>query len=344
MVTERKLSVLHAIVRDYVDTNEPVGSKGIVERHRFGVSAATIRNDMAQLEDDELIVAPHTSAGRVPTDKGYRVYVDTLAKLRPLSSGQRAAIERFIGESVDLDDVMTRTVRLLSQLTNQVAVVQYPSLRRTMVRHIELVAVGEDRVLCVLILGSGVVEQQVARLPSAAVTEAWVHGLRDRIAEATVGNEVEQGAAHIGRLIDTIDEWTGVGEAEIAGQVLAVVREQLHANRTDRIAIAGAAHLSRPVEFAETLPTVLEAIEEQVMLLRLFDEMVQNEREVAASIGRENEPYGLSAASIIASNYEAEGESVSRIGVLGPVRMDYAWNISAIRTVARFLSRTLSEE
>lgn len=344
MVSDRRLSVLHAIVRDYVDTNEPVGSKGIVERHSFGVSAATIRNDMAQLEDDELITAPHTSAGRIPTDKGYRLYVDTLARLRPLSAGQRAAIERFMGESIDLDDVMARTVRLLSQLTHQVAVVQYPSMRRTVVRHIELVAVGEDRVLCVLILGSGVVEQQIARLPSAAVTEAWVHGLRDRIASATVGREIDAGAAEVQRLLDTIEEWTDPGESHIAGQVLSVVREQLHANRSGRIAIAGAAHLSRPSEFADSLPAVLEAIEEQVTLLRLFDDMVQNERDVAASIGRENEPYGLSAASIIASSYESDGDSVSRIGVLGPVRMDYAWNISAIRTVARFLSRTLGEE
>src|SRR5574338_959034 len=104
MVSERSLAVLHAIVGDYVSSNEPVGSKTIVERHRFGVSAATIRNDMALLEEEELIVAPHTSSGRVPTDKGYRLYVDTLAKIRPLSAAQKTAIERFLGESRDLDD------------------------------------------------------------------------------------------------------------------------------------------------------------------------------------------------------------------------------------------------
>lgn len=344
MVSERGLAVLHAIVRDYVDSNEPVGSKGIVDRHSFGVSAATIRNDMALLEEEDLIIAPHTSAGRVPTDKGYRLYVDTLAKLRPLSQTQRGAIERFIGESVDLDDAMSRTVRLLSQLTNQVAVAKYPSLKRTVVRHIELVALGEDRVLSVLILGTGVVEQQVTRLPAAQVTEAWISGLRERIAEAAVGRDLEAAAERIRTLDSTVLEWSEPGEADLIQRVLSVVGEQLHANRKDRIAIAGTAHLSRPVEFAETLPTVLEAIEEQVMLLRLFDEMVQNSREVAASIGRENEAYGLSSASIIASNYESAGDSVSRIGVLGPVRMDYAWNISAIRTVARHLSRALSEE
>src|SRR5690606_13059085 len=207
MVSERSLAVLHAIVSDYVASNEPVGSKAIVERHSFGVSAATIRNDMALLEEDELIAQPHTSSGRVPTDKGYRLYVDTLAKFRPLTSAQRAAITRFLGGSNDLDDAMARSVRLLAQLTNQVAVVQYPSMRRTTIRHLDLVVLGEDRVLSVLILGSGVVEQQLARLPGSHVTETWVHGLRDRIAGAIVGADVDSGITELTVLHDTVEDW-----------------------------------------------------------------------------------------------------------------------------------------
>ncbi|MBL3698102.1 heat-inducible transcriptional repressor HrcA [Leucobacter luti] len=344
MISERSLAVLHAIVGDYVSSNEPVGSKAIVDRHQFGVSAATIRNDMALLEDDELIAQPHTSSGRVPTDKGYRLYVDTLARVRPLTAAQRTAIERFLGESTDLHDVMARTVRLLSQLTNQVAVAQYPSLRRTVVRHIDLVAIGEDRVLCVLILGSGVVEQQVAWLPASQVTEAWVHGLRERIASAAVGADVEAAAAAVAELEVRIAEWAGPEEADLVRRVLDVVGSQLRSNRTERIAVAGAANLSRPGEFAGALPVVLEAIEEQVTLLRLFDELVQDGRDVTASIGRENHAYGLSAASVIATNYEEEGASVSKLGVLGPLRMDYAGNISAVRAVARYLNRFLGEE
>lgn len=342
MVSERSLAVLHAIVSDFVASNEPVGSKSIVERHSFGVSAATIRNDMALLEEDELIAQPHTSSGRVPTDKGYRLYVDTLSKLRPLSAAQRSAIERFLGESSDLDDVMARTVRLLAQLTNQVAVVQYPSLRRIAVRHIDLVALGESRVLSVLILGNGIVEQQTASLPAAQVTEAWVSGLRDRIAGAVIGREVDAADAAIADLAVSIDEWAGPGEGELIQRVLDVVRGQLRANRSDRIAVAGAANLTRPGEFAHSLPAVLSAIEEQVTLLRLFDELVQDEREIAASIGRENEPYGLEGASIIATNYEQGGDS--RLGVLGPMRMDYVGNIQAVRAVARYLNRLLGEE
>lgn len=343
MVSERSLAVLHAIVGDYVSSNEPVGSKAIVERHHFGVSAATIRNDMALLEEDELIAQPHTSSGRVPTDKGYRLYVDTLAKIRPLSGSQRSAIERFLGESNDLDDVMARTVRMLAQLTNQVAVVQYPSLGGTTVRHIDLVAIAEDRVLCVLILGSGVVEQQLAWLPAARVTEAWVHGLRGRIAEAVVGVDVDSGVAALTKLADTVTEWAEPTEAPLVERVLEVVRSQLQANRSERIAFAGAANLTRADAFAGSLPGVLDAIEEQVTLLRLFGELAHEGRAVAASIGRENAPYGLSAASVIASPYEDGGVS-SKLGVLGPTRMDYAGNIAAVRAVARYLNQILGEE
>lgn len=342
MVPERSLAVLHAIVSDYVALNEPVGSKSIVERHAFGVSAATIRNDMALLEDDDLIAQTHTSSGRVPTDKGYRLYVDTLAKLRPMTAAQRSAIERFLGESSDLDDVMARTVRLLSQLTNQVAVVQYPSLRTVAVRHIDLVALGENRVLCVLILGNGVVEQHTAMLPAERANEPWLTTVRERIAANVVGQDIDAADRAVTELAATAHEWADPADAPLALLVLGAVSQQLQANRSDRIAVAGAANLTRPGEFAGSLPTVLEAIEEQVTLLRLFGELVQDERDIAASIGRENEAYGLSDASIIATNYEQAG--ASRLGVLGPLRMDYAGNIQAVRAVARYLNRLLSED
>ena len=341
MISERGLAVLHAIVGDYVASNEPVGSKTIVDRHHFGVSAATIRNDMALLEEEDLIVAPHTSSGRVPTDKGYRLYVDTLAKIRPLTPAQRAAIERFLGESNDVDEVLARTVRLLSQLTNQVAVVQYPSLKRTQVRHIDLVAVAEDRVLCVLILGSGVVEQQLASLPAARVTEAWVNGLRDRIAGALVGHDLEGAATAAQELNDTVATWAQPAETELVQRVLGVVLAQLQANRNEKITIAGAANLTRAGGFGGNLSSVLEAIEEQVTLLRLFGELAREGRDISASIGRENEPYGLAGASVIASSYEHHGEGSSNLGVLGPIRMDYASNIATVRAVASYLSKVL---
>lgn len=133
MVSDRGLEVLRAIVQDYVDSREPVGSKAIVDRHQFGVSAATIRNDMALLEEEELIVAPHTSSGRVPTDKGYRLFVDTLEEQRAITHSQRQAIERFLGEADDLEQLYGRTVRVLSQLTGQLAMIGSPGSNRLVV-------------------------------------------------------------------------------------------------------------------------------------------------------------------------------------------------------------------
>src|SRR3954454_9506951 len=151
MLDERKLEVLRAIVEDYVSTQEPVGSKTLVERHNLGVSPATIRNDMAALEDEGYIAQPHTSAGRIPSDKGYRLFVDRLSTVKPLSGAARRAIETFLNGAYDLDDVVGPPVRLLATLPRQVAVVQYPSLTRSSVRHVELVPVASNRLLLVLI-------------------------------------------------------------------------------------------------------------------------------------------------------------------------------------------------
>ena len=142
MQEERRLAVLRAIVEDFVATEEPVGSKALVERHGLNVSPATVRNDMAALEDEGYITQPHTSAGRVPTDKGYRLFVDRLTTVKPMSVAEKRAISTFLDGAVDLDDVVNRSVRVLSQLTRQVAVVQYPTLSRSTVRHVELVRAG----------------------------------------------------------------------------------------------------------------------------------------------------------------------------------------------------------
>lgn len=344
MVSERGLEVLRAIVQDYVASREPVGSKAIVERHNFGVSAATIRNDMAQLEDEELIVAPHTSSGRIPTDKGYRLFVDTLNEKRSLNASQKQAIERFLGEANDLDDILSRTVRLLAQLTNQVAVVQYPSFRRTTVRHLELVAVGENRILCVLITANGLVEQAVAKIPEALVNEAWLTGMRDRIREVIVGKEVSEAQQALERARDDETGWASHTERDVVRAITAVILDQLRANHMDRLALAGTANLVKTeVDFSQSVSPLLEAIEEQVTLVKLFSELAADEQ-VRATIGRENEQYGLPETAIVSGTYESSPDAVSRVAVVGSMRMDYAGNIAAVRAVARYLSKTLGDE
>ena len=341
MVSERGLQVLRAIVQDYVDTNEPVGSKSIVDRHQFGVSAATIRNDMALLEDEELITAPHTSSGRVPTDKGYRVFVDHLAELRPLTGAQRSAIASFLDGPVDLDDLLVRTVRSLTRLTGQVAIVQYPSFARANVSHVEFVHLGASRVVVIVVTDTGRVSQRLAFLREE-LDESDVARVKSDIAALVTGKSVRDGAQAVAELLAT--PATGDGLDQALRTVALIVAEELEEFRQDKLVMAGSATLARrESDFRGSIYPLLEAIEEQVTLLRLMGEMVADEHGLAASIGRENEPFGLPEASVIAGDYDATGTR-ARVGVLGPTRMDYPTNLAAVRAVAHYLSRLLDED
>jgi heat-inducible transcriptional repressor len=342
MVSERSLAVLRVIVQDYVASREPVGSKTIVDRHSFGVSAATIRNDMAQLEEEELIAAPHTSSGRVPTDKGYRVFVDQLTELRPLSSGQRQAIETFLGQAVDLDDVLARTVRLLSQLTSQVALAQYPSFGNSRVRHIELVVLAPTRLMTVLITDTGRVDQRLLD-GEHGLDDSGLAELRSAFNSELGGLALADAAEHLQGIAASVSP----ARAAVAADVARSIGEQIAAHRQDRLVMAGAANLARTEsDFSGSIFPVLEAIEEQVTLLKLFGEMeIGDDGDgVGASIGRENEGFGLGETSVLASGYTASGGSVARLGVLGPTRMDYSNNMVAVRAVARYLTRLLGED
>jgi heat-inducible transcriptional repressor len=342
MVSERGLQVLRAIVEDYVDTREPVGSKAIVERHAFGVSAATIRNDMALLEDEELIAAPHTSSGRVPTDKGYRVFVDHLAEVRPLSPAQRTAITSFLDGPGDLDDVLARTVRALTQLTGQVAIVQYPSFSRANVTHVELVQLGGGRMLVIVVTDTGRVSQRMAFVRDD-FDETDLARIRAELGTLLVGRSVRDGLQRISDHLDAAPA-TGAPHEAATAAIVRVVAEELEEFRQDRLVMAGSATLARrEADFRGSIYPLLEAIEEQVTILNLMGEMVADEKGLAASIGRENEPFGLGEASVVASDYDATG-SLARVGVLGPTRMDYPTNLATVRAVARYLTRMLEQD
>ena len=338
MSDERRLAVLRAIVEDYVSTREPVGSKVLVERHNLGVSPATIRNDMAVLEEEGYIAQPHTSAGRVPTDKGYRIFVDRLSSVKPLSPAERRAIQTLISDPVDLDDVLERTVRALAQLTRQVAVVQYPSLSRSAVRHVELVPLGGTRLLVVLITDAGRVEQRMVDV-DLPVPEQVVGELRARLNSLASGQSLGLVA---GRL-ETVPDAFRPEDRDLVRAVLAALEDSLTAGREDRVVLAGTANLARSGTDFASLSPVLEAIEEQVVLLRLLSEMADDPASgVAVRIGHENDHAGLLDTSVVSSGYGSGGEVVARLGVLGPTRMDYPTTMAAVRAVARYVSRIIS--
>ena len=338
MSEDRRLDVLRAIVQDYVQTHEPVGSRMLVERHNLGVSPATIRNDMAALEDAGFIAQPHTSAGRVPTDKGYRLFVDRLSTIKPLSAPERKAIQLFLEDAVDLDDVVDRSVRLLAQLTHQVAVVQYPSLRRSALRHLELVPVGESRLLVVIITDNGRVEQRTLELDEP-LAEHVVPELRARLNATVAGRRL----VDLPEPLEEMAHAFAMADQPLVHRVIRVVEDTLAEATEERIVMAGTANLARSgTDFSQTIRPVLEALEEQVVLLRLLSEMAEDSVGVAVRIGRETQHAGLAETSIVAAGYGADGDPVARIGSLGPTRMDYAGTIASVRAVARYLSRILA--
>ena len=337
MISERSFEVLRAIVQDYVSTREPVGSKALLERHGFGVSSATIRNDMSILEEEGLIHAPHTSAGRVPTDSGYRVFVDRLNELKQLSGAERQAMETLLSGSADLDEILGRSVRMLSQLTNQVAMVQYPTLGKAKVRGFELVPVADTKVMVMLISDNGRIQQHVVEL-GVVIDLGVLVRVRGQISELIVGLALSEVAKATSEVAVNF-------EAKDRGFVAAVIlslQDQVDANRQDKLVLAGTANLVRSeLDFGGNLSPLLDAIEEQVVLLRLISEMEADQHGVSLLIGSENRIEGLSQASVLVSGYGAADESLAKVGVLGPPRMDYSTNISAVRAIARYLSKSL---
>ncbi len=336
MSEPRKLEVLRAIVEDYVHTREPVGSKALVDRHHLGVSSATIRNDMAALEEEGLIMAPHTSSGRIPTDKGYRLFVDQLSSVKPLSAAERRAISVLLEGSSDLDDILERTVRTLAHLTNQVAVVQYPRSASATVRHIEFVSLAAHQVLVVLILASGKVEQNVIDIGDT-VDDATLAGLRHEFLAALNGLAVAVLPETAAKVPPTVPP-AHQGPASRLAQGLALLARSA---REDRIVMAGTANLARSNnDFPLSIGPVLDALEEQVVLLRLLEAMAQDSLGMAVMIGRENPHDSLAEASVVATGY-GPGAS-AKLGVVGPTRMNYPNTMSSVRAVAQYLSRILA--
>jgi len=338
MQNDRRLAVLRAIIEDYVSTEEPVGSKALVERHGLGVSPATVRNDMAVLEEEGYITQPHTSAGRVPTDKGYRLFVDRLSTVKTMSQAEKRAIASFLDGAVDLDDVVQRSVRLLSQLTRQVAVVQYPILARSTVRHVELVSLTPTRLLVVLILSTGRVEQRLLELP-AALGEDALADLRNRVNRAAVGEVIADAATALRALPEQVAPLERVAAVVVDTLIEAMSDHRSH----ERIAVAGASNLARYGDsFDTSVRPLLEALEEHVVLLKLIGEATSGGL-VTVRIGAEGPYEELASTSVVTTGYGPDDEALASLGVVGPTRMDYPGTMAAVRAVARYLSRILDE-
>ncbi|WP_306359706.1 heat-inducible transcriptional repressor HrcA [Nocardia sp. CC227C] len=340
---QRRLEVLRAIVADYIATKEPIGSKSLVDRHNLGVSSATVRNDMAVLEAEGYITQPHTSSGRIPTDKGYRQFVDHIAEVKPLSGAERRAIIEFLENGVDLDDVLRRGVRLLAQLTRQVAMVQYPTVTASTVRHLEVVALNPARLLLVVITDTGRVDQRLVDLGDV-VSEEDLAALRGMLGNAMDGKRLGTASAAVAAL----PEHAPARLRDVLVRVSTVLVETLVEHPEERLVLGGTANLTRSASdfagngFPGSLRSVLEALEEQVIVLKLLA-AAQQPGTVTVQIGEETKVEQMRGTAVVSTGYGVTGTVLGGMGVLGPTRMDYPGTIASVAAVARYIGEVLAE-
>jgi heat-inducible transcriptional repressor len=336
----RKEAILRAIVRDFILDGQPVGSKRVVEELNLAVSAATVRADMAELEQAGLIRQPHTSAGRIPTDAGYRYYVDRLTSLELAKPAQPDAVDQMMLRATDVEDLLRRTSSVLSRLTRLTALVTAPRLDRSKLRHIELVSLSPHAILLVFIADTGRVEKRIL-------------DLADPVADDDVqrARYVVNAAASGLRLTDVHDAITGVSLAAptslqpLLDRVATTIRADATAAvpEADRVFVGGAAQLALRAtdETVDRLGSVYDMLEEQVVLLSMLREALKQD-DLAVRIGSELPVDELSPFSMVASTYGASGEALGSLGLLGPTRMDYGQAMTTVRAVANSLERALA--
>lgn len=337
---DRKALILRAIVSHYVSTGEPVGSKTLVDRYRLRVSPATVRNDMGALEDRGYIYQPHTSAGRIPTDTGYRFFVDSDTGDPRLPAEQTQQIRRFFGQPrFEFEESLRETAALLSRLTDHAAVVFAPVLDHSLVRHVELVRLASERAMFVLVTDTGRVENHVLPIPSTADDDR-LQQTSDMLNRLIVDTNVDTAAAAI---VENIDRFS----PDLRDAVSAVansIASDLETRENERVFLEGTSNIVDEHKFAdlETVRQVIGALEHRRLVLEVMADALRA-TDVSVRIGSENILEEMQACAVITAPYGVEGNILGTLGIIGPTRMDYRKTIGAVYEVSASLGRMLTE-
>ena len=334
---ERKSKILRAIVEEYISTAQPVGSRTVVDRQGLNVSAATVRNEMGALERDGYIAQPHTSAGRIPTDRGYRFFVDNFAPIAALPNPQRKEVAEFFGSaSRAMDDLLHETSHLLSRLTHHAAVIVGPVAEESPIRALQLVLLAPRLVLVVAILANGVVEKESLPFESD-VSDVDVAAALQALSEHCVGLPLSA----IGIAVRP----EGVLDASVQALADRVCRalQTNAAGGPEPLFVGGASQLAAEGEAFQSPASVarlLGLLEQQVVVVAVMRELLGPG--LTVTIGSENSRDDLRDCSLVLAPYVIEGAPAGTVGVLGPTRMDYRQAQAAVSTVSSQLSRELS--
>jgi heat-inducible transcriptional repressor len=334
MLDERKAAILRAVVEEFIATAQPVGSAHVATSADLAVSSATIRNEMAVLEHEGYLAQPHTSAGRIPTDKGYRAFVDQLAPSGgQLGPAQRQLVKEFFTKAHgELEDMLRDTSQLLTRMTDYAAVVVGPHTQAAVVRSVQLVGLTGRAALLVVVLSNGVIEKRSFE-----------------IADDTGEERLAAASAHLSRqlvgraLRDLPASMPGVGDPAadaVITRAHELLREDVEAGG-EPVFVGGAARLASSFDAVETVREVLATLEQQYVVVTLLRDIL--DRGLLVSIGTEHGLQPLEECSIVISPYRVEGEPAGTIAVLGPTRMNYPQALAAVAVVGNRLGKRLSE-
>jgi heat-inducible transcriptional repressor len=334
MLDDRKAAILRAVVKEYIDTAQPVGSAHVARMGALNVSPATVRNEMAQLEREGFLAHPHTSAGRIPTDNGYRFFVDDLrTKPGTLGPEERAQVQDFFARAHgELERMLQDTSKLLSNLTTYAALVVAPPHEGASIRGVQLVPLGHRVAVVVAVLANGAVEK--AHIELAAGTG------EERVAAAAAHL-----AAHmVGRPLADDRPIPPTGDPATDALVTSARKAlwESHDSEADQVFIGGAARMASTFHAVDTVRQVLAGLEQQYVLVSLLREAL-GEEGLTVAIGTEHGVDSLAECSIVVAPYEVDGTHVGTIGVLGPTRMNYPQAMAAVAIVSARLGRHLRE-
>jgi heat-inducible transcriptional repressor len=329
---DRKAAILRAVVEEYIETAQPVGSGHVASSSGLAVSAATIRNEMGALERDGFLHQPHTSAGRVPTEKGYRFYVDDLVPSELQRDDEQQVKAFFDRAHGEIERMLGETSGLLANLTNSAAVVLGPPYDASEVRSVQLVALSERVVLVVVVLANGVVEKHTIELADP-VDESVVH-----IAQGHVMAHAQ------GRAPSALGDAPTSGSAEVDGLVaaaLGLMGGDTQVHDAEHVFVEGASRVASAFDAVETVREILGILEQQLVVVTLLRDVL--DRGLSVAIGTETGMTPLAECALVVSPYEIGGVPAGSIGVLGPTRMDYPQALAAVAVVSQRLSDRLTE-
>lgn len=330
---ERRAAILRAVVEGYIETAQPVGSASVAREHDLKVSPATIRNEMVALEQDGYLVQPHTSAGRIPTDKGYRYFVDSfIPEAGPLDAARRQQVSSFFTSAHGaIEDMLQSTTQLLTNLTDYAAVVVGPSREEARIRSVQLVGLAPRVALVVAVLENGVVEKTTVDLADDLGDER-VAAASAHLASCLVGSTLRA-------LVDPSP--SGDSQLDDVCKVAASALRTVHSEDPSPVFVGGASRISNAFDAVETVRQVLVTLEQQYVVVGLLKDVL--DRGMTVSIGAEHNVESLAECSIVVAPYEVEGQPAGTIGVLGPTRMHYPEALAAVAVVSKRLGQRLTE-